>query len=132
MVGGRRRNPRAQLGAEVKIGPAASNSFSRMLGSWFGIKRSHRIRGWQEVHPVSQIGVHRDQKLAVDNRALIRGFRTPAPSRRSGLRRGRRPKASRGGNRGGRGASMFQSAIYGDLKNGVAALSAVSTPGSAE
>jgi hypothetical protein len=47
MVGGRRRNPRAHQGADVKIGPAASNSFSRMPGSWLGIKRPHRIRGWQ-------------------------------------------------------------------------------------
>ena len=54
------------------------NSSSRTLGSWLGITRSHRIRGWQGVHPVSQTGVHRDQQLAVDLRALIRGFRTPA------------------------------------------------------
>ena len=50
----------------------------RMLGSWSGIIRSHRIRGWQGVRPVCQIGVHRDQQLVVDLRALIRGFRTPA------------------------------------------------------
>jgi hypothetical protein len=74
MVGGRRRKPRAHQGADVKIGPAARNSFSRMLGSWLGITRSHRIRGWQGVRPVSQIGVHRDQQLAIDLRALIRGF----------------------------------------------------------
>ena len=39
-------------GADVKIGPAARNSFSRMLGSWFGIAGSRRIRGWQGAHPV--------------------------------------------------------------------------------
>jgi hypothetical protein len=77
MVGGRRRNPRARQGADVKIGPAAKNSSSRMLGSWSGIIRSHRIRGWQGLRPVCQIGVHRDQQLVVDLRALIRGFRTP-------------------------------------------------------
>ena len=38
----------------MKNGLAARNSFSRMLGSWLGITRSHRIRGWQGVHPVSQ------------------------------------------------------------------------------
>ena len=84
-VGGRRRNPRAHQGAELKIGPAAKNSSSRMPGSWLGITRSDRIRGWRGVHPVSQIGVHRDQQLAVDFRALIRGFRTPACCRRAGL-----------------------------------------------
>ena len=78
MVGGRRRNPWARQGADVKIGPAARNSSSRVLGSWSGIIRSHRIRGWQGVRPVCQIGVHRDQQLVVDLRALIRGFRTPA------------------------------------------------------
>jgi hypothetical protein len=115
MVGGRRRNPRAHQGADVKIGPAASNSFSRMLGSWLGITRSHRIRGWQGVHPVSQIGVHRDQQLAIDTRALIRGFRSPAPTREIGLRRrGRRSKASLGGNRGTEELRR-RGARYGDL-----------------
>jgi hypothetical protein len=52
MVGGRRRNPRARQGADVKIGPAARNSFSRMQGSWLGIVGSRRIRGWQGAHPV--------------------------------------------------------------------------------
>ena len=33
------------------------------LGSWFGIAKSHRIRGWQGAHPVSQIGVPRDRNL---------------------------------------------------------------------
>jgi hypothetical protein len=78
MVGGRRRNPRARQGADVKIGPAARNSFSRMPGSWFGIAGSRRIRGWQGVRPVCQIGVHRDQHLVLDLAALIRGFWTPA------------------------------------------------------
>jgi hypothetical protein len=40
-------------GADVKIGPAARNSSSRMLGSWLGIAGSHRIRGWQGARPVS-------------------------------------------------------------------------------
>ena len=93
-VGGRRRNPRTHEGAVVKNGPAARNSFSRMLGSWLGIRKSHRIRGWQGVHPVSQIGVHRDQKLVVDFPALIRGFRMPALCRRLGPDGGRRSKAS--------------------------------------
>jgi hypothetical protein len=82
MVGGRRRNPRARQGADVKIGPAARNSFSRMPGSWFGIAGSRRIRGWQGVRPVCQIGVHRDQHLVLDLAALIRGFRPCAPSAR--------------------------------------------------
>jgi len=43
-------------------------------GSWFRAI-SHRIRGWQRVHPVSRIGVHRDRNWAVDFPALIRGFR---------------------------------------------------------
>src|ERR1700731_5458006 len=34
-AGGRRRKPRTHEGAVVKNGPAARNSFSRMLGSWF-------------------------------------------------------------------------------------------------
>ncbi|HEX4595091.1 MAG TPA: hypothetical protein VH157_12490, partial [Bryobacteraceae bacterium] len=50
-------------GADVKIGPAAKNSSSRMLGSWLGITRSHWIRGWQGIHPVSQTGVHQDQQI---------------------------------------------------------------------
>jgi integrase len=81
MVGGRRRNPRARQGADVKIGPAARNSFSRMPGSWFGIAGSRRIRGWQGVRPVCQIGVHRDQHLVLDLAALIRGFRVPLSAR---------------------------------------------------
>src|SRR5712671_2679196 len=62
-AGGRRKKPRTHEGAIVKNGPAARNSFSRMLGSWFGIAESHRIRGWQGAHPVSQIGVPRDRNL---------------------------------------------------------------------
>jgi pimeloyl-ACP methyl ester carboxylesterase len=49
-AGGRRKKPRTHEGAVVKNGPAARNSFSRMLGSWFGIAKSHRIRGWQGAH----------------------------------------------------------------------------------
>ena len=54
-----------------------------MLGSWLGITRSHRIRGWQGVHPVSQIGVHLDQKLSLTYGPSYEGF-------------GRRPFAGRG------------------------------------
>src|SRR5271165_1363623 len=50
--------------------------------------------------PCLMTGVHRDQHLALDWRALIRGFRTPAPCGRSCEIGGRRPKASQGGNRG--------------------------------
>jgi hypothetical protein len=114
MVGGRRRNPRARQGADVKIGPAARNSFSRMPGSWFGIAGSRRIRGWQGVRPVCQIGVHRDQHLVLDLAALIRGFRAPALCD-GGTGRGSRPKASQGGNRGEL-EGPFGERGYGDLR----------------
>src|SRR5208282_242281 len=78
MVGGRRRNPRARQGADVKIGPAAKSSSSRMLGSWLGIARSHRIRGWQGVRPCLLNRSSPRPQLALDLRALIRGFRAPA------------------------------------------------------
>jgi hypothetical protein len=47
----------------VKNGPAASNSFSRMPGSWFGIVGSHRIRGWQEHILSYEQEFTRDRKL---------------------------------------------------------------------
>ncbi len=78
MVGGRRRNPRARQGADVKIGPAAKSFSSRMLGSWLGIARSHRIRGWQGVRPCLLNRSSPRPQLALDLRALIRGFRAPA------------------------------------------------------
>jgi len=108
MVGGRRRKPRAHQGTDVKIGPATRNSFSRMLGSWLGINRSHRIRGWQGVRPVSQVGVHRDQQLAIDLRALIRGFRMPAIAVRGS---GRGPAYENRPSRNPRGCGT----IYGDF-----------------
>jgi hypothetical protein len=58
----------------VKNGPVARNSFSRMLGSWFGIAISHRIRGWQGVHPVSRIGVHRDRIWQLTSRPSYEGL----------------------------------------------------------
>jgi hypothetical protein len=57
----------------MKIGPAARNSFSRMLGSWLGITGSHRIRGWIEF-AVGQIGVHRDQKGWLTFQPSYEGF----------------------------------------------------------
>ena len=114
MVGGRRKNPRARQGADVKIGPAAKNSSSRMLGSWSGIIRSHRIRGWQGVRPVYQIGVHRDQQLVVDFRALIRGFWTPAHCDGGGEAPG--PASESLPRRKPRGGRALEGATYGDLR----------------
>jgi hypothetical protein len=71
-------NPRARQGADVKIGPAARNPFSRMSGSWLGIAGSPpdtRLAG--SAHCL-KVGVHRDQHLGLDLAALIRGFRMPA------------------------------------------------------
>src|SRR5271165_6468289 len=50
---------------------------TRMPGSWFGIVLSHRIRGWQGVWPCLLNRARRDQHLALDLQALIRGFWTP-------------------------------------------------------
>ena len=47
-----------------------------MLGSWSGIARSHRIRGWQEVRLSIKSEFAETNNLVVDFRALIRGFRT--------------------------------------------------------
>ena len=49
-----------------------------MLGSWSGIIRSHRIRGWQEVRLSIKSEFAETNNLVVDFRALIRGFRAPA------------------------------------------------------
>jgi hypothetical protein len=100
MVGGRRRNPRARQGADVKIGPAARNSFSRMLGSWFGIAGSRRIRGWQGAHPVDSRSSPETNTLRLTWRPSYEGFgRRPLAGRWCAMW-GRRSKASQGGNRG--------------------------------
>jgi hypothetical protein len=77
-----------------------------MLGSWSGIIRSHRIRGWQEVRLSIKSEFAETNNLVVDFRALIRGFRTPARCGRSCGIGGRRSKASQGGNRGEDGARL--------------------------
>src|SRR5271165_705477 len=66
--------------------------------------------------PCLIVGVHRDQHLALDMVALIRGFRTPARCGRSCVVRGRRSKASQGGNRGQEGAPVWSGATYGDFR----------------
>src|SRR6185369_11335881 len=86
-----------------------------MLGSWLGITRSHRIRGWQRVHPVSQTRVHRDQQLAVDLRALIRGFRMPAAGETS-PRVGRPASESLQGRKPRLGKGVAVLPGYGDLR----------------
>jgi hypothetical protein len=106
MVGGRRRNPRAHQGTDVKIGPAARNSFSRMLGSWLGITGSHRIRGWQGVRPVRQIGVHRDQKGWLTFQPSYEGFGCRPLCRCAGAERGagvRKPRKEETAGRKSRG-----------------------------
>ena len=116
MVGGRRRNPRAHQGADVKIGPAARNSFSRMLGSWFGIAGIPPDTRLAGSTPCLIVGVHRDQHLALDMAALIRDFGRWPFAGRSCVVRGRRSKASQGGNRGQEGAPVRSGATYGDLR----------------
>ena len=84
----------------MKNGPAARNSFSRMPGSWLGITRSHRIRGWQGVHPVSQSEFTEAKNWWLTYGPSYEGFgrRPLAQTRRHG-HGGRRSKAPQGGNR---------------------------------
>ena len=110
------QKPEGHQGTDVKIGPAARNSFSRMLGSWLGITRSHRIRGWQGVRPVRQIGVHRDQKGWLTFQPSYEGFGRRPLAGRSCVVRGRRSKASQGGNRGQEGAPVWSAVTYGDFR----------------
>jgi len=78
MVGGRRRNPRARQGADVKIGPAARNSFFPDAGIVVWDRRIPPDTRLAGSTPCLIVGVHRDQHLALDMAALIRGFRAPA------------------------------------------------------
>jgi hypothetical protein len=71
MVGGRRRNPRARQGTDVKIGPAARNSFSRMQGSWLWIAGSRRIRGRVERHGLEPIAAFDPIVLPFEGDALL-------------------------------------------------------------
>src|SRR6516162_2478616 len=100
MVGGRRRNPRARQGADVQIGPAAKSSSPGCRDRGSG---SHDPTGY-EVGREYALSVRPEltetHDLALDIQALIRGFRTPALTRRLCGFWGRCPKASQGGNRG--------------------------------
>ena len=87
-----------------------------MLGSWSGIIRSHRIRGWQEVRLSIKSEFAETNNLVVDLRALIRGFRTPALCgtvvRDAGAGVRKPPKEETAGRKG----AVWLAAIYGDLR----------------
>src|SRR5208283_4044537 len=76
---------------------------------------SHRIRGWQGVWPCLLNRARRDQHLALDLQALIRGFWTPAASSLSARSDGRRPKSARARSRGKPGPRLGVER-YGDLR----------------
>ena len=114
MVGGRRRNPRARRGADVKIGPAAKSFLFPDVGI---VVRDRMVPPDTRLAgnvPCLETGARRGQHLALDSRALIRGFRSPALFDGVARRRGRRSKASQGGNRGEEGRCW--GATYGDLR----------------
>jgi transposase len=93
-VGGRRRNPRAHQGADLKIGPAAKNSSP---GCWDHGSGSQDPTGYEVGRECTLSGKSEfaETNKVIDFRALIRGFRTPALCRRRwDWARGRRPKAS--------------------------------------
>ena len=79
--------------------------------------------------PCLIVGVHRDQHFALDLAALIRGFRTPAPCGTVGAgSRGRRSKASQGGNRGEVGGRFGGRALWGFEDRGRLAMRGVRRP----
>ena len=99
----------------MKIGPAARNSFSRMPGSWLGSQDPTGYEVGREF-ALSDKSEFTETNKMVDFRALIRGFRTPALCTTVERGRGRRSKASQGGNRGEVRALFRWGAPYGDLE----------------
>jgi len=114
MVGGRRRNPRARQGARCEDWTRRTELLFPDAGI---VVRDRRIPPDTRLAgstPCLIAGVHRDQHLALDLGALIRGFRAPALAT-VGWARGRRSKASQGGNCGEVGEAFGERA-YGDLR----------------
>lgn len=86
-VGGRRRNPRAHQGTDLKIGPAAKNSSP---GCWDHGSGSQDPTGYEvgREFTLSDKSEFTETNKVIDFRALIRGFRTAALCRRAGTGRG--------------------------------------------
>jgi Transposase IS116/IS110/IS902 family len=76
-VGGRRRNPRAHQGTDLKIGPAAKNSSP---GCWDHGSGSQDPTGYEVGRECTLSGKSEftETNKVIDFRALIRGFRTPS------------------------------------------------------
>jgi hypothetical protein len=102
-VGGRRRNPRAHQGTDLKIGPAAKNSSPGCGDHGSG---SQDPTGYEVGRgcTLSDKSEFTETNTVIDFRALIRGFRTPALAGALGLGAGpaseslvrRKPRVGRG------------------------------------